>query len=324
MVRFAIVGAVLVVGLGALAYYLFRPLSVQPRPAGFECYDLGQGAYVPLDVPPHAFGIGLSYAGHIQETASEFDSETQPPVFEKHLRGLTRTGANVRVPSADELIRAADEIEPGLGDILRADHPELSALFDYEVEMGFVLLEDVDPSRLEQPSFAPRLGFFIANDLSARSVGILGESQANRYAYWGLSKSFPGFMPIADRAWVPAEAKPNGIPCAEIESIVNGDVRQRQSTADLIYTPVQMLQFIDAEFPEVPLQKGLIVLTGTPGGVAMSTPRWLVRLSNLLGLSRFRKLSTKLNGDTSRFLHVDDTVVVRGQGLGEVSITIVP
>lgn len=71
---------------------------------------------------------------------------------------------------------------PGLGDTLRADYPKLSALLDYEVEMGFVLLEDVDPSQLDQPSFAPRLGFFIANDLSARSVGILGEGQPNRYA----------------------------------------------------------------------------------------------------------------------------------------------
>lgn len=319
----AVGGVILVVGLGIVALYLFRPLSVQPRPADVECYDFGQGAYVPLDRPPRAFGIGLSYATHIEETASEFDPEANPPVFEKHLRALSRTDANVRMPSADDLIRVADEIEPGLGDTLRADYPKLSALLDYEVEMGFVLLEDVDPSQLDQPSFAPRLGFFIANDLSARSIGILGEGQPNRYAYWGLSKSFPGFMPIADRAWVPADAKPNGIPCVEIESIVNGEARQRQSTADLIYTPVQMLRFIHADFPDVALEKGLIVLTGTPGGVAMVTPRWLVRLSDLLGLSRFRKLSTKLDGDTSRFLNIRDRVDVRGQGLGKVSITIV-
>jgi hypothetical protein len=54
----------------------------------------------------------------------------------------------------------------------------------------------------------------------------------------------------------------------------------------------------------------------------MSTPRWLVRLGNLVGMSRFRKLATKLDGDTSRFLEVDDEVTVRGQGLGKVSVTI--
>jgi 2-keto-4-pentenoate hydratase/2-oxohepta-3-ene-1,7-dioic acid hydratase in catechol pathway len=188
--------------------------------------------------------------------------------------------------------------------------------------MGMVLLEDIDPSRLDDPSFAPRLGFFIANDLSARSIGILGEGRPNRHAYWGLSKSFPGFMPVADKAWVPENAAPNGIPCVEIESLVNGEVRQHQSTADLIYAPVQMLRFIRAKFPEAPLSKGTIVLMGTPGGVAMSTPRWLVRLSNLVGLSRFRKLATKLDGDTSRFLVVGDEVTVRGQGLGKVSVTV--
>jgi len=129
-------------------------------------------------------------------------------------------------------------------------------------------------------------------------------------------------MPIADKAWMPEKPAPNGIPCVEIESLVNGDVRQHQSTADLIYTPFQMLRFIHAKFPEAPLSKGTIVLTGTPGGVAMSTPRWLVRLSNLVGLSRFRKLATKLDGDTSHFLEVGDEVTVRGQGLGKVSVTI--
>jgi 2-keto-4-pentenoate hydratase/2-oxohepta-3-ene-1,7-dioic acid hydratase in catechol pathway len=312
----------LLLSVAALGYLLLRPLSHEPVPADFQCYDLGRGAYVPLDAPNRAFGVGLSYAAHIQETASSFDPEGVPPVFEKRSVALVRSGANVAFPSPDVLIESADSLEPGLGETLRSDFPDLDPLLDYEVEMGFVLLEDIDPSRLDDPSFAPPLGFFIANDLSARSIGILGEGRPNRHAYWGLSKSFPGFMPVADKAWMPETPTPNGIPCVEIESLVNGEVRQRQSTADLIYTPVEMLRFIRAEFPNTPLSKGMIVLTGTPGGVAMSTPRWLVRLSNLLGLSRFRKLSIKLGGDTSRFLQGGDQVTVRGQGLGEVSVII--
>ena len=291
-------------------------------PADFECYDFGQGAYVPLEVPPHAFGIGLSYAGHIEETASNFDPDASPPVFVKQPSATTRHGAPVHLPTSDELIETADAFEPGVGERLRADFPSVPALLDYEVEMGVVLLEDIDPSRLEDPSFAPRLGFFIANDLSARSIAILGEGQADRYGYWGVSKSFPGFMPVADRAWVPAEAKPNGIPCVEIETTVNGEVRQRQSTSNLIYAPRQMLGFVHAAFPDVPLAAGTIVLTGTPGGVAMKTPRWLVRFGNLVGLDRFKKLSAKLRGDTTPFLDVGDEVTVRGRGLGKVSVTI--
>jgi 2-keto-4-pentenoate hydratase/2-oxohepta-3-ene-1,7-dioic acid hydratase in catechol pathway len=314
--------ALLLLSMAALGYFLLRPLADEPVPADFHCYDLGQGAYVPLDDPGKAFGVGLSYAGHIHETASSFDPTGAPPVFEKSPSALARSGAKVPLPSPEALTEAADSIEPGIAETLRSDFPELSPLLDYEVEMGFVLLEDIDPSQLDHPGFTPRLGFFIANDLSARSIGILGEGRPNRYAYWGLSKSFPGFMPVGDEAWVPAKPVPNGIPCVEIESLVNGEARQHQSTSDLIYTPVEMLRFVDAAFPNASLSKGTIVLSGTPGGVAMSTPRWLVRLSNLIGLSRFRKLSAKLGGDTSRFLDVGDEIVVRGPGLGRVVVTI--
>ena len=65
-----IVAIVIVCVAGALGFYLFRPPGETPSPAVVECYDIGQGAYVPLGVPANAFGVGLSYASHIEETAS--------------------------------------------------------------------------------------------------------------------------------------------------------------------------------------------------------------------------------------------------------------
>lgn len=318
----AVAGIVMLTGLVALGYYLLRPLAHKPVPASFHCYDMAQGSYVPLDPPPQAFGIGLSYAAHIEETASAFDPNALPPVFRKHPRATVRSGATIAMPSTDEIIEAAEALEPGLGKHLRQHGDALSALLDYEGEMGFVLLRDIEPSSLDDPGFAPELGFFVGNDVSARTLAIVGEGQSNRFDYWGVSKSFPGFMPVTDRAWVPSEAKPNGIPTVVIETTVNGELRQRQSTDNMIYTPVQMLRFIRAKYPDAPLSEGTIVFTGTPGGVALTTPRWLARLSNLLGLSRFKKLSAKLDGDTSRFLTPGDRVVVRGEGLGEVGIEI--
>jgi len=317
-----IVGALLLFTAAALGYCLFRPLPREPHPAGLHCYDLENWSYVPLGTPPRAFGIGLSYAGHIEETASSFDPDATPPVFEKDVHALTRTDATVAMPSMDALYAAADELEPGLGAQLRGRYPQLSPLLDYEVEMGVVLLRDIDPQSLKDPSFVPDLGFFIANDLSARALAILGDGQPNPYDYWGASKSFVGFMPVADRAWVPDEPRADTIPCVVIESSVNGDVRQQQSTDDLIYTPREMIGFVHEKYPEMPLKKGTIILTGTPGGVAMTTPRWLVRLSGVLGLSRFTKLDAKLEGDTERFLKPGDRVLVRGKGLGKVVVRI--
>jgi len=323
MIKIAVVVLVVVlIALLTIVYYLFRPLAHKPVPARLHCYDIAQGSYIPLDAPPDAFGIGLSYAAHIEETASAFDPNAIPPVFRKDPSALVRTDATVNMPGTQQIRDAADALEPGLGQALLRERTEVSPLLDYEVEMGFVLLEDVSPAALEDREFAPRLGFFIANDVSARTLAILGEGRPNRFDYWGVSKSFPGFMPVADRAWVPDETMPNGIPCVVIETTVNGELRQQQSTDDLIYTPVQMLRFIHAKFPDSRLEKGTLVLTGTPGGVALNTPRWLVRLGNLIGLSRFRKLAAKLDGDTSRFLKPGDRVVTQGKGLGTVGITI--
>ncbi len=317
-----VVGLVVLIALLALGYYLFRPLAHKPVPARLHCYDIAQGSYVSLEAPPEAFGVGLSYAAHIEETASSFDPHAAPPIFRKDPKALVRTDATVAMPTPKQIAQAANALESGLGDALLQERPEVSALLDYEVEMAFVLLQDLSPDALADPAFAPELGFFIANDVSARTLAILGEGRPNRLDYWGVSKSFPGFMPVADRAWVPNETRPNGVPCVVIETTVNGEVRQQQSTDDLIYTPVQMLRFIHAKYPESGLKKGTFVLTGTPGGVALNTPRWLVRLGNLIGLSRFKKLAAKLDGDTSRFLKPGDRVVTRGTGLGKVGIAI--
>jgi 2-keto-4-pentenoate hydratase/2-oxohepta-3-ene-1,7-dioic acid hydratase in catechol pathway len=315
-------GILLLLGLATLGYYLFRPLAHKPLPADFHRYDLAQGSFVPLEPPPEAFAVGLSYAAHIEETASNFDPDGPPPVFRKHTRGFARTEGHATIPSTEDLCAAADGLEPGLGETLRQDHRQLPALLDYEGELGFVLLEDIDPGELMEPDFIAPIGFFITNDLSARTLAILGEGQTNRYDYWGASKGFPGFMPVPDQAWVPNDPKPNGIPSVVIETKINGEVRQSQSTDTMIYTPLQILHFIHAKYPESPLRKGTMVFTGTPGGVAMSTPRWLVRAVNLINMDRHKKLAIKLDGDRTRFLKPGDRVVVRAEGLGSVAVRI--
>lgn len=312
----------LFVGALGLVAYLFRPLGQTPTPAVFECFDLSRGSYVELEAPDQAYGVGLSYADHIIETASDFHRETPPPVFEKHPRALTWDGDTISMPSSAAIYREAERLQPGLESRLRDEIQELPALLDYETELGLVLLEDVDPDELNDDGYAPAVGFFIANDLSVRTLAILGEGQSNRYEYWGASKSFPGLMPVGATAWVPDEARPRGLPCVLIRTLVNGELRQAENTRNLIYTPAEMLRFIQAKYPDRTLRKGDIVLTGTPGGVAAHVPRYLLRLANLVGLDRFDKLEAALRRDRSRYLSEGDVVVVEGEGLGSVTVTI--
>ena len=93
-------------------------------------------------------------------------------------------------------------------------------------------------------------------------------------------------------------------------------------TSRSLYTPLQVLRFIHASYPESPMRKGTMVLTGTPGGVALKAPRWMMRAGDLVGMSRFKKLSIKLDSDLSTFLKPGDQVVVSGEGLGSVTVRI--
>jgi len=317
---------VLVFVVGVIFIYLNRGLPDEIKPANFNCLSLDEGTFMDFDtLPKNIYGIGLSYAGHINETASDFDPEGDPPVFIKANNSITKNGSQVKIPSRQTMLNAIEELEPNISETINQKFQSLPALLDYEVELGFVLLEDISAENLNDANYIPKIGFFIGNDFGARSVAVLGEGQDNRYDYWGISKSFSGFTPISEKIWIPNEFKANSIPCITIETQVNGEVRQHQMTSDLIYTPLQMLQAIHRKYPNKLLLKGDMVLTGTPGGVIMSTPRWLVRLAGIIGMDRFDKLAkvTSDEKDIAKFLKAGDKVLVKGEGLGSVEVDIV-
>ncbi|NRB49448.1 MAG: fumarylacetoacetate hydrolase family protein [Saprospiraceae bacterium] len=324
-VKKMILGTLVVLIVG-LVIYLLRPLSNIPAPATFTCTDIADGSFLAMDSlpePQFIYGMGLTYSQHLKETAAEFNPGEIPPIFYKKKQSLSKDGDQVNLPTAEQMIQASQEFEPAVGDKLRADFPDLSPMLDYEVELGFVLLEDVNSTALQDDDFVPSLGFFISNDLSARSIALLGEGTSMRYEYWGISKSFPGFLPVGGQVWIPNAPRSNTIPCVKIETYVNGKVRQSQTTDNMIYTPLEMLRFIAQKYPMNQLKRGDMVLTGTPGGVAIATPRALVRLSNLLGFDRYKKLSIKQGGDLSGFLKAGDIVEVSGEGLGKIRTKIV-
>ena len=304
--------------------YIDRDLAEQILPADFECLSREDGAFSKKElVVKNIYGVGLSYAKHINETASNFDPKSAPPIFRKARLSLLNGGGNVAMPSITELANKTDILEPGLNQKLQEQQIELSVLMDYEAELAFVLLDDVTEDDLLDKNFSPRVGYFVANDLSARSIAILGEGQSNRYDYWGLSKSFLGFTPISTDVWIPFSTNPNAIPCVTLLTDVNGEILQRESTSNLIYRPIDMLKFIKQKYPSDDFSKGNVILTGTPGGVTLSTPRWKARMADLLGFNRFQKLKTvQASAMAKRFMKIGDEITVSAEWLGGVSVTI--
>jgi acylpyruvate hydrolase len=108
-------------------------------------------------------------------------------------------------------------------------------------------------------------GWAVGDDLSARDMQ-RAEPQ------WTRAKGFDDACP-----WGPWITTVDEVPDAaglRIASWVNGEPRQDATTADLIFGPQALVDFISEA---VTLEPGDIILTGTPQGVgeAMDPPRYL-------------------------------------------------
>jgi len=83
---------------------------------------------------------------------------------------------------------------------------------------------------------------------------------------WLCGKSYDGFGPIGPCA-VPADSLDVGR--LRIQSRVNGELRQDACTGDMIFSPRQVIDYVNVR---IPLKPGDIIFTGTPAGVMMGYP----------------------------------------------------
>ena len=101
-------------------------------------------------------------------------------------------------------------------------------------------------------------GYAVADDVSARDL-------QNSEPQWTRAKGADTFCP-----WGPWITTADEVPDAErlrITSHVNGELRQDSTTADLIFGPRALVDFISETCT---LEPGDLILTGTPSGVGMA------------------------------------------------------
>ena len=108
-------------------------------------------------------------------------------------------------------------------------------------------------------------GYAVADDVSARDL-------QKREPRWVRAKGFDTSCP-----WGPWITTADEVPEPEnlrIASQVNGETRQDSTTADLVFGPRALVDFIAETCTLAP---GDLILTGTPQGVgqAMDPPRFL-------------------------------------------------
>jgi 2-keto-4-pentenoate hydratase/2-oxohepta-3-ene-1,7-dioic acid hydratase in catechol pathway len=96
------------------------------------------------------------------------------------------------------------------------------------------------------------LGYTCLNDVTARDL-----QQKDRQ--WTRAKSFDTFAPIGP--WIVTDVDPSDV---KIESVLNGEVKQSATTADLIFPVEELISFITSIMTLLP---GDVIATGTPSGV---------------------------------------------------------
>lgn len=323
MKRILNVGGIVVVAVAvALWLHLFRPFLSYPSAATLQCLDPGAGHFEPLGEPHVVYGLGLSYAGHIAESPGLYDPDAPPPTFKKHPHTVNHSDV-VPYPTRADLIEAAATADAPHAATLETDLPEVPVLLDYEVEIGIAVLEPISVEALRDPTYAPPVGYFVANDVTARILIGMAPDFASTVAFLAEGKGLRGFLPVGDQLWVPDAPVTDGWVCVDLETLVNGELRQQSPSADIILGPREILLGIAAQFGLDRFERNDWVVTGTPPGVALQTPGWIQRAMALLDPPASIKVGALAGNDGETFLHPGDEVTVRAGFLGEKTVRVV-
>lgn len=263
-----------------------------------------------------------TYGDDRDKLLADFVPSTEPALLAKSHKTLLTTGEFVRMPHNATIVESLLAIEPSLSSVLGSRYGFLPALLDYEVELGMVVLEEISPADLDEPKWNPRIGWFVANDLTSRVCQLFAHGQPDPRPYFELAKSFAGFCPVSSRLFVPEVFDVDAWPDIPLRTLVNGQVRQQSSASKISFSPRELLRSC-VRRRHGSLEPGLVVLTGTPHGGALRVSPWRRVIEDRV-LDRFGKLETTfgLYLESPDFLRPGDRVVVEGGFLGSREVVI--
>lgn len=179
--------------------------------------------------PSKVVCVGVNYADHAKEM--DHDLPEDPIIFIK--------------PSTSVLA-------PG-GEIV---YPPMSQRVDYEAELAVVIGKPLKNAS-EAEVMAGVFGYTCGNDVTARDL-------QRKDGQWTRGKGFDTFCPLGP--WVVTDFDPAAV---DIESRLNGEVKQKSNTRYLINPIPRLLSYISQVMT---LNPGDVVLTGTPEGVGPMQP----------------------------------------------------
>ncbi len=182
---------------------------------------------------------GANYRQHMIESGMDPDAKKFNMIFTKASGCIVAADSNVVMPTQVRFL-------------------------DYEIELGLVLKRSVPASTtITKADLGEYVaGLVIVNDYSARDVQI---PQMQFYK----GKSFRTFGPVGPYLCLLEPGDITHLHSLRLRLTVNGEVRQDDSTANLVYGPAETLTELSSVHD---LHAGDLLATGTPAGCALSVP----------------------------------------------------
>lgn len=141
-------------------------------------------------------------------------------------------------------------------------HPAVTKKLDYETELAVVIGKSGRTIPAER-ALEHVYGYTIMNDVTARDRQVRMRPDGTCSYNLGPGKNFDTCAPMGPLLVTADEI---GDPQAlALRTLVNGEVRQNNSTASMIWSVAELVQFFSTYLT---LQPGFVISTGTPGGTA--------------------------------------------------------
>jgi len=182
------------------------------------------------------FCLGMNYADHVLEISKTRGTPIPPPP--KDLPSPFTKPPTAVVGPYDPIV-----------------HPRVTEKLDYEIELAFVIGRR-GKYIPEEEAYEYVAGYTVFNDVSARDL----QFDVGVFRGKGLDTFAPMGPYLVTKDEVP---DPH---CLSMELRVNGEVRQKSSTGNLIVKIPRIVHLLSAGMT---LEPGDIVTTGTPGGVGI-------------------------------------------------------
>jgi len=186
----------------------------------------------PLPNPSKIICLTFNYPKHAKE--QNYVSTKEPVIFIKPRTTLCGTGSEIRCPNFVKQL-------------------------DYEIELAVIIgktCKKVDEISSKDCIF----GYMVFNDVSARDI----QMQDKQYT---RGKSLDTFAPCGP--WITSMEEIPDVENLQLTTRINGQVRQNSSTKNKF---IKIPSIVSKLSKIMTLEKGDIITTGTPEGVALNNP----------------------------------------------------